>query len=312
MTEMRLHLQESRDAFLTHGLTMEAAEVEAIKAFGNGSAIVPRTDRWVDWRVKRTDVAYAVALWVMGFATFLSVALNRESPLGTVITMVATLVAVGWGLRRRCLPVTATLAAVLVPVLLVGLPTSFLLSPYRFPVAVAPERLAEYEGALGNHAARLSCVHQLNSIPDGGAYTVVRDGTETYPSRIERAPLEPTPLLDLAGESPVSEPSAPRFPTVWTPHGYSFPSKAVAVEALRAARLRIRDFEQDLVNSARALRSAERRAFHDPITNFQIVADPTLPVIGTVTGFVLIAQAIGALASRLAGRIDQRLRRSRR
>lgn len=321
LCEMRLHLEESRDALMSQGMPLAEAEVEAVKAFGDGSAIVPRTDHWFSWRITWKDVSYGLALCaVAGLVAFAS-ALYRDqirefSPGSDAVLLAAygtvPVLGIAWGLARRCIPLTATLAVALLPFILIFFPTDSLRSPYRFPFAVPVQRLLAYESALAWHAKNLIAVDTLEAIPDGEAFTVIRNGKQTYPVQVTPSSAGTPIRLVLVEDMSGNRYPGNRFPSDWTPEGQVFRSKQDAVQALRAFRFRLRDLRQNLPMSADTLRLAERQAFYDPITNVQLVVGEVAPFLAWAVGFLTLAQSIGALASRIARRIDQRLRRTRR
>ena len=189
LREIRLQLEDSRDAFITEGMAREEAELAAIKAFGDPRSAMPSNKPLFCW-------GFPGAAWMAvcggALGTFLCLTSYTSIPTGIQYPLDLLAVAIcfisGFGYRRVFF---ALIPASLLAFMLWIVPTDGAKQPYHLPApvplfatlhAIGEQRINNEQNRILN--AYRSGLESALANPSSGGYSVVFEGQVRYPRGI--------------------------------------------------------------------------------------------------------------------------------
>ena len=319
LREMRLHLEDSRDAFVAQGMPKEEAELAAIRAFGDprpampqeGTSLQTTARKLFDWRLRWET--WAVCLGMLLASQSVPHPFTMNVVAFFVMTSLSVILVVGSGLAKGRV-LMGPVAFLIALFLLVVVPTDGLTHPWRAGMPRSRQRMFDLEQKEQDRVSQLESNGEISMVlervkndPAEGAYSVQFNGATRYPKVIlfGSPPLSGyTTLIQTRGPKLVD--GVPQ----WQESDF-FASEAEARSALlrlEAQFTRTRSgieasFRDDVVKAERAL-------YADPLGNFREGAGRSLAdFVMFSIGLVLLQLFV--VAGRMVGDLTKR-RRPRR
>jgi len=304
LREMRSHLEDSRDAFLTTGKKADEAEELAVKAFGDPSLAVPHREPIVEWRITRQSIGLMVFLAVVssfvGLGTVVQILgpvrfMAEPAQIALATLLVAGIVATPGviAFHKRKVFSTATVVALLGVFMLVDAPTQMGQRPWTNLTAPTSSRYYDYERAKGESAIAAETLkgaeeYRARLLAPGGEpkWTVV-GGQKLFPTTLTIAHQGAETKLYMTDPT-----SRPYFSDV----------NAAKVESLRRLEVILPHLREHAKDNSE-LDRASRRAFADWLGNLWENSRDYLAGAGIFVLWALAAQLFGSVARRVSDRL---------
>lgn len=304
LREMRCHLEDARDAFLTTGKKNDEAEELAVKAFGDPSLAVPRRESIVEWRITRQSVGLMVFLAVVSSYVGLGIMIQIMDPVrflnDVAQTLLATLCVAGimaapvvMAFRSRKVFATATAVALFTVFLLVDAPTQMGQRQWTLLTAPAPGRQYAYDQA---RAESIRSVAVLKAAEDYRAQLMAPGGEPNW-TVVGGQTVFPT-ALTIAHEGGETK----LYMTDQASRPYFDDPGVARVESLKRLETilpRLRMAAEDRSELDRA----HYQAFADWTGNLWENSREYLKGAGICMAWALFAQLVGSVARRLSDRL---------
>ncbi|MES1227363.1 MAG: hypothetical protein ABUL72_01755 [Armatimonadota bacterium] len=280
--EIRLHLEDSRSAFLCFEMSPQDAEDAAIKAFGDPRPAMPPKKKLVSWSLGRRSwlaaagfLFYWVSVMVCLGSSYVTGPLEWLFGVGAGIAMLA----ISGGLRRQIFPgITLLLYGVLF--FLIWVPSEGGHQRWMFPAPVSNERQMSLFSSNAEVAARTMALQTVKDMinkaevdPSNAAYSREYRGKVRYPRSMTLYNYTPVLIkIDPDYQRRVESGRAGRLDTKEDDRQEFFSSKE------EASAMLIQEFPKKLpqleskILEAKANLAVNQKRVNDPVGNYLDVA----------------------------------------